>query len=126
MQQAKILMLLDAQQKKCSECTASIEPHRQVCSKICQGSLLGRRYRGTGRHHIRIRINGTRVYYHRFVYEQEFGPIPTGHVVHHRNDDRFDNRPENLELLTMAEHLAAHDYWRDRRTGSGVDAEIGF
>lgn len=34
--------------------------------------------------------------------------IPPGYVLHHRNEDRTDNRRENLELLTRGEHAALH------------------
>jgi len=33
---------------------------------------------------------------HRLVYEVRCGGIPDGKRVRHRNDDRADNRPENL------------------------------
>jgi len=29
--------------------------------------------------------------------------------VHHKNGDRYDNRPENLEVLTAKEHSALHN-----------------
>lgn len=35
-------------------------------------------------------------------------------VVHHKNMDRLDNRIENLEALTVAEHNALHNAKRDR------------
>jgi hypothetical protein len=36
------------------------------------------------------------------------GPLLNGNVVHHRNENQFDNRPENLEQMTRAAHLAHH------------------
>jgi hypothetical protein len=36
------------------------------------------------------------------------GPLPAGHVVHHRNRDPLDDQPGNLEALTRAAHLAEH------------------
>jgi hypothetical protein len=35
--------------------------------------------------------------------------IPPGMIVHHVNEDRTDNRPENLKLMTHAEHAAHHN-----------------
>jgi len=35
-------------------------------------------------------------------------------VVHHINGDQTDNRPENLEIMTQAEHAKLHDPERER------------
>jgi hypothetical protein len=61
-----------------------------------------RRYR-------QIRVNGRHVLEHRHVWEQAYGQIPAGMVIHHRNEDRFDNRLENLELLSHREHSRHHN-----------------
>lgn len=45
---------------------------------------------------------------HRMVAHDAFGPIPSGHQVHHLNHDRTDNRPENLEVKSAAEHTREH------------------
>ena len=45
---------------------------------------------------------------HRLVWEEANGPIPSGYLVHHRNEDRSDNRLENLQLMTRAEHNQHH------------------
>lgn len=44
----------------------------------------------------------------RVVYEQANGAPPRGHVVHHINGDSLDDRPENLQALSRAEHAAVH------------------
>ena len=45
---------------------------------------------------------------HRVIYEAANGPIPEGYVVHHTNGDRSDNRLENLEAMSRAEHIRLH------------------
>ena len=45
---------------------------------------------------------------HDIVWEGENGPIPAGYDVHHINEDKLDNRIENLELLDPLAHKRLH------------------
>lgn len=50
------------------------------------------------------------------------GPRPEGFDVHHRNENRQDNRPENLEYVPALEHQSDHGGDRARRCWS--DPEV--
>lgn len=59
--------------------------------------------------------DGKKVSEHRLIAEQMIGrPIlPTEHV-HHKNEQRGDNRPDNLDVLTKSAHMSLHkrcDQW---------------
>lgn len=45
---------------------------------------------------------------HVVVWEAANGPVPPGHQVHHRNEDKLDNRLENLELVDALTHKRLH------------------
>lgn len=49
------------------------------------------------------------VYEHRLVAETKIGrALRPGEQVHHKNHDKTDNRPENLEVVTIQEHRLEH------------------
>lgn len=60
---------------------------------------------------------------HRVVAEMMLGrELTADEVVHHKNGDKTDNRPENIEVMTRAEHASLHmrEYWVRRRKGGGA------
>lgn len=55
--------------------------------------------------------DGTRMLEHRWVMQQHLGRrLETWEQIHHINHDRLDNRVENLEVVTTAEHAQRHTY----------------
>lgn len=47
-------------------------------------------------------------YLHRKVWEDNHGPIPPGHIVHHKDENPGNNDLSNLEMLSHAEHMRHH------------------
>lgn len=46
---------------------------------------------------------------HRTVIERTLGrKLRTDECVHHKNGNKLDNRPENLEVMTRSEHMKHH------------------
>jgi HNH endonuclease len=97
-------------------------PQRPV--RLCSMDGCTRRHSAKGlcRPHYRMTIgfylrkthNGRRDAVHRIVWMLAHGPIPKDSVIHHRNGDGRDNRLENLELLTRAEHRRLHTLTRPK------------
>jgi len=52
---------------------------------------------------------------HRLVLHEAGVLLPSGHHVHHLNGNKTDNRAENLAVLSVGEHGAAHRRERQLR-----------
>lgn len=51
---------------------------------------------------------------HRVIMENKLGRLlAEGEDVHHRNEDKSDNNPDNLEVLTKSEHTKKHVHKKD-------------
>ena len=56
-----------------------------------------------------ISRGGKKVRAHRWIMEQHLGrPLKADEEVHHKNHDPLDNRIENLEVMSRADHMAMH------------------
>jgi hypothetical protein len=76
----------------------------RFCSSACFGAAL----RGTGKETTYPKLNGRHA--HRAVAEQMLGrPLRRGEVVHHRDGDKTNYDPSNLQVLpSQAAHAALH------------------
>lgn len=80
----------------------------------------GRKHNGPyldGKGYMRIWNNGKSVKYHRYIWEQIYGKIPEGYIVHHIDGDKLNNNIQNLRIMTSSEHSKLH--WRLRRLENG-------
>lgn len=50
---------------------------------------------------------------HHIVACEKYGltEIPKGYVVHHIDEDKTNNHPDNLEMMTISEHMRHHHNW---------------
>ncbi|MFW6120648.1 MAG: HNH endonuclease signature motif containing protein [Petrotogales bacterium] len=76
----------------------------------------GRKYwiSGNGKYFYNDKYNGNgkkgrkKIALHRKIYEDNFGEIPEGYIVHHKNGDTFNNKPSNLESKPRGKHQSEH------------------
>ena len=118
--------------RPCVSCGTDFEPridskrgvHGLYCGRVCANKANrakrepwgqdGSRIVEAGRY-IRIRMTNHPaarrgwVYEHRLVVEKRLGRyLRSDEHIHHINGNKADNRDENLEVLTKAEHLLRH------------------
>jgi hypothetical protein len=64
----------------------------------------------TGHFRITSRKEGNNgKYLHRLIWEEHYGEIPEGFVIHHKNGNPQDNRIENMEMMPHSNHVSLHN-----------------
>lgn len=93
---------------------------RKYCSYTCSFEARKAERRPAGEITSKYRTihrNGSVHLEHHWVMEQHLGrKLATWEQVHHINHDRLDNRIENLEVVTQAEHSLIHSYLPTEKT----------
>lgn len=64
---------------------------------------------------------------HRLIYEEHYGSIPNGFCIHHLDNDKNNNHPSNLILMSKSNHHKLHfNMVNNPRWGNGrIDAAGG-
>ena len=98
---------------KCENCGKIFERHnikRRYCSRKCFDMALNKGlvhkykvWKDKNGYMLRGKKGGT-IFEHRFVWENHYGSIPEGWIVHHLNGNRSDNRIENLVAMPRKRH----------------------
>jgi hypothetical protein len=58
----------------------------------------------------KLKINGRTVSEHRHVMERKLGrKLTATEPVHHKNEDRLDDDPDNLEVMSHQTHSVHHN-----------------
>ena len=65
--------------------------------------------------YFQVSIKGIKYYEHRLIMEELIGrKLKKNEQIHHKDGDRSNNDPENLELISTKEHLRLESEKRDR------------
>ena len=106
--------------KYCSVlCAAKINLTREHQQKAGRagGLVTGTKTRRTG---TKGYIKWFQRHEHRIVAEKMLGrKLEKGEIVHHKDHNKHNNNPDNLEVMTQSKHASIHlkEWWRKRKLG---------
>lgn len=79
--------------------------------KLKYGDRVRALYKSVTENYVTLRTGRGKSKYehaHRLAWASVNGPIPTGYHVHHKDENKLNNHPDNLELLHWKVHVAHH------------------
>lgn len=120
--------------RRCNECGRIYRPVRfgsHYCSRECRWKNNGKNQGQYKDHEVwwlgskgyiegKVWRNGKCIWIrqHRWVMEQYLGrPLSRREIPHHKNEDKTDNRIENLELKEYGEHTTYHTKGKGKKHG---------
>jgi len=105
--------------KYCSRmCATAGMTHRPNLKNSKPANQMRARY-------LKTRVNGVQVSVHRYVAEQTLGrPLRADEVVHHINGDRYDNRSENLQVMSISKHCSMEASNMKPETRARINAKL--
>ncbi len=104
---------------------------RKEAHFLCRGEnaynwIGGRSIMGHG--YIQLRLNGKTILEHNHVYccHNNLKNIPKGYVIHHLDNDKSNNKIENLKLMTKFAHRSLHSKEFVQKNGRyfGINQEV--
>ena len=81
-----------------------------INNNICKEKTMARHLNYLGYVQLGKEVHGTRLE-HRAVWIEANGEIPKGMHIHHINNNKSDNRLENLSLVTLRGNFMKSDRW---------------
>jgi hypothetical protein len=87
------------------------DPNKILIREAGQGTINGKNKSG----YICVKVKGKSYLLHRLVMEKHLKrKLLATEIVHHINENQLDNRIENLEVMTRAEHIRLHHCGKKR------------
>ncbi len=84
------------------------QPGHKLRLRYAVGDIVVRKARNHLRQFVKIAEPNSWKLYAVYVWEQTYGPLAKGHLVHHIDRNTLNDDITNLQALSRAEHLAEH------------------